>query len=566
VLPSDTGRLAQRLTGEGVRVSFQSPGLEGASRWLLGMAFPLTLVALLGLFALTRLRGGDLGSLVITSPARPARPEISRVTFDQVAGVEEAKRELEEIVEFLRSPERFTSVGARVPRGVLLVGPPGTGKTLLARAVAGQAGVPFLAVSGPEFVEVYVGLGAARVRALFAQARACAPCIVFVDEIDALGRRRQRSAADGGERDQTLNQLLVELDGFDTDAGVIVMAATNRVDVLDPALLRPGRFDRQVRVDLPDVEGRRQILSVHVRGKPLAADVDLEALARQAAGFSGADLANLVNEAAIAAAEAGRQAVARADLEEALLRAVAGPRRNVQRPSGRQVEVLAYHQAGHVLVMRALPGCDPVRAVSLGARGRGLGWMLGLPGEERRLLDRASLTDRLAGLLGGRVAEELVFGDVSTAAEGDIAEATRLAWDMVARWGMGPRVGQVALASALAGAGGAPGGRPSRKLAAQAEAEVAAMLRRAHETARQVLEGQRYRLEALASRLLATETVEGPELERLLARVGADPAPAPRSGQREVTGAEVPMTAGRVSGPSLAGPTGAAEGGSGRPA
>ncbi|HZU19525.1 MAG TPA: ATP-dependent zinc metalloprotease FtsH [Candidatus Dormibacteraeota bacterium] len=561
VLPSSTDRLAQQLAGEGVQVSFQDSGLESVSRWLLGSAFPVIFVVLLGFFVLARLRGGDPGSLVVTSPARPARPETSRVTFGQVAGAEEAKRELEEVVEFLRSPERFTSVGARVPRGVLLVGPPGTGKTLLARAVAGQAGVPFLTASGPGFVEMYVGLGAARVRALFAQARECAPCIVFIDEIDALGRRRQRSAgADGGERDQTLNQLLVEMDGFGTGAGLIVIAATNRPDVLDPALLRPGRFDRRIQVDLPDVEGRREILAVHTRGKPLAAEVDLEALARQTAGFSGADLANLVNEAAIAAAEAGRRAVAMADLEEALLRAVAGPRRSVQRPSGRQMDVLAYHQAGHVLVMRALPGCDPVRAVSLGARGRKLGWMLGLPGEEHRLLARGPLADRLAGLLGGRVAEELVFGDVSTAAEDDIAEATRLAWHMVARWGMSPEVGQVAIASALAGTAGAPGGRPSRKLAARAEVEVAAILGRAQETARRILEGQRRRLETLASRLLATETIEGPELERLLASIGADPASAPRAGRREVSREGGPVATGQAPSPSLVGPIGAAGG------
>src|SRR5438477_793185 len=368
------------------------------------------------------------------------------VTFDDVAGVDEAKQELTEVVEFLKYPEKFSTLGARIPRGVLLVGPPGTGKTMLARAVAGEAGVPFFSISGSEFVEMFVGVGASRVRDLFDQAKRNAPCIVFIDEIDAVGR--QRGAGLGGshdEREQTLNQILVEMDGFDTNTNVIVIAATNRPDILDPALLRPGRFDRQVVLDRPDVRGRRAILDVHAKGKPLDIGSNLDVLAKQTPGFSGADLANLLNEAAILAARRNRRTIGMSELEEAIDRVVAGPARKSRIISDREKELTAYHEGGHAVAMRYLEHHDPVHKVTIIARGMMGGYTRPLPPEDRYYMTRSQFTAMLASALGGHAAEQVVFGEISTGAENDIEKATNIARKMVKEYGMSERLGTVAL-------------------------------------------------------------------------------------------------------------------------
>jgi cell division protease FtsH len=445
----------------------------------------------------------------------------SGVTFVDVAGADEAKQELTEVVEFLKEPLRFTELGARIPKGVLMVGPPGTGKTLLAKAVAGEAGVPFFRMSGSEFVEMFVGVGASRVRDLFDQAKRHSPCIVFVDEIDAVGR--QRRVGFGGahdEREQTLNQLLVEMDGFDTNTHVIVIAATNRADVLDPALLRPGRFDRHVTLDRPDVRGRRQILDVHARNKPLDTTVDLDVLARQTPGFTGADLANLVNEGAILAARADRKVIGMDELEEAIIRVVAGPEKKGRRISEKERSIIAYHEAGHALVMKALPLCDPVHKVSIIGRGAALGLTLSLPEEDRYLLGKEELRQRIAGIMGGRVAEEIVFGDVTSGAEDDIRRATDLARRMVTRWGMSERLGAVML-------GGGDeldaASRPacSEELAAQVDEEIGTIVRESQELARRVLQASRARMDAVVARLAEVETLRAADLDALLAEVEA---------------------------------------------
>ena len=364
------------------------------------------------------------------------------VTFNDVAGVDEAKTELQEVVEFLKFPEKFNSLGARIPRGVLLVGPPGTGKTLMARAVAGEAGVPFFSISGSEFVEMFVGVGASRVRDLFDQAKRNSPCIVFVDEIDAVGR--QRGAGLGGshdEREQTLNQILVEMDGFDTNTNVIVVAATNRPDVLDPALLRPGRFDRQVILDRPDMRGRTEILRVHTKGKPLDKGVDVEGIAKQSPGFSGADLANLVNEAAILSARRNKKVIGMSEFQEALERIVAGPERKSRVISDAEKAIIAYHEGGHAIVQRILPKCDPVAKVTIISRGMALGYTMALPQEDRYLQSKTEFEDKIAGLLGGNVAERMIFGDTTTGASNDIEKATDLARRMVTEFGMSDKLG-----------------------------------------------------------------------------------------------------------------------------
>ena len=371
------------------------------------------------------------------------------VTFADVAGVDEAKTELQEVVEFLKYPEKFNSLGARIPRGVLLVGPPGTGKTLMARAVAGEAGVPFFSISGSEFVEMFVGVGASRVRDLFDQAKRNSPCIVFVDEIDAVGR--QRGAGLGGshdEREQTLNQILVEMDGFDTNTNVIVVAATNRPDVLDPALLRPGRFDRQVILDRPDMKGRVAILKVHTKGKPLDKLVDVEGVARQSPGFSGADLANLVNEAAILSARRNKKTIGMSEFTEALERIVAGPERKSRIISDAEKAIIAYHEGGHAVVQRILPKCDPVNKVTIISRGMALGYTMALPTEDRYLQSKTEFEDKIAGLLGGNASERLVFGDTTTGASNDIEKATDLARRMVTEFGMSDKLGPLSLREA----------------------------------------------------------------------------------------------------------------------
>ena len=443
------------------------------------------------------------------------------VTFTDVAGVQEAKQELQEVVEFLKYPEKFAALGARIPRGVLLVGPPGTGKTLLGRAVAGEAGVPFFSISGSEFVEMFVGVGASRVRDLFDQAKKNAPCIVFVDEIDAVGR--QRGAGLGGshdEREQTLNQILVEMDGFDSNTNVIVLAATNRPDVLDPALLRPGRFDRQVVLDRPDINGRKGILEVHVRGKPLDKNVSLDDLAKQTPGFSGADLMNLVNEAAILAARRNRKTIGMPEFEEAIDRVIAGPERKSRIISEKEKSITAYHEAGHALVAKMLENVDPVHKVSIIARGMMGGYTRLLPTEDRYLYTRSQFKDTLAWALGGHVAEELVFGEMTTGSENDIERATQLARRMVTEYGMSKRLGPVALGRkeelVFLGRDIAEQKNYSEKVAEAIDEEIRSLIDEAYSRAKDILTKHRARLERLAEALIKAETLEGEALERLL--------------------------------------------------
>jgi cell division protease FtsH len=444
------------------------------------------------------------------------------VTFADVAGVDEAKTELQEVVEFLKYPEKFNSLGARIPRGVLLVGPPGTGKTLMARAVAGEAGVPFFSISGSEFVEMFVGVGASRVRDLFDQAKRNSPCIVFVDEIDAVGR--QRGAGLGGshdEREQTLNQILVEMDGFDTNTNVIVVAATNRPDVLDPALLRPGRFDRQVILDRPDMRGRLAILKVHTKGKPLDKGISVEEVARQSPGFSGADLANLVNEAAILAARRNKKVIGMNEFSEALERIVAGPERKSRVISDEEKRIIAYHEGGHAVVQRILPKCDPVAKVTVISRGMALGYTMALPTEDRYLQSKTEFEDKIAGLLGGNVAERLVFGDTTTGASNDIEKATDLARRMVTEFGMSDRLGPLSFGKRdeLVFLGREIGEQRnySDETSKTIDEEVRAIVDRAFDRASQVLETHRDRLDALAAKLIAEETVDSDGFESLFA-------------------------------------------------
>ena len=456
------------------------------------------------------------------SRARMIAGDKPAITFADVAGVDEAKQELTEIVEFLKYPEKFVALGARIPKGVLLVGPPGTGKTLLSKAVAGEAGVPFFSISGSEFVEMFVGVGASRVRDLFDQAKKNSPCIVFVDEIDAVGR--QRGAGLGGghdEREQTLNQLLVEMDGFDTNTHVIVIAATNRPDVLDPALLRPGRFDRHVTLDRPDIKGRRQILDVHARNKPLDSTVDLDVLARQTPGFSGADLANLINEAAILAARANQKVIGMDELEEAIARVIAGPERKSRRISDKEKEIIAYHEVGHALVMKALPHTDPVHKVSIISRGMALGWTLSLPEEDKYLVSRDELMDQIAGIMGGRVAEEIVFNDITSGAENDIQRATQLARRMVTQWGMSDKLGTVTMGhkEELVFLGRDLGEQRnySEEIAAVIDEEIRSIINHGYQTARTILTQQRGKMDAVVERLKIVETIDGKELDEILA-------------------------------------------------
>jgi cell division protease FtsH len=453
------------------------------------------------------------------------------VTFADVAGVEEAKQELQEVVEFLKYPEKFAALGARIPKGVLLVGPPGTGKTLLSRAVAGEAGVPFFSISGSEFVEMFVGVGASRVRDLFDQAKRNAPCIVFVDEIDAVGR--QRGAGLGGshdEREQTLNQILVEMDGFDTNTNVIVIAATNRPDVLDPALLRPGRFDRQVVLDRPDITGRREILEVHTRGKPLEKTVSLDVLAKQTPGFSGADLANLVNEGAILAARRNKKAIGLGDLEEAIDRVIAGPERKSRVMSDREKSITAYHEAGHALVGRMLKNHDPVHKISIIARGMMGGYTRFLPAEDRYFWTKSQFEDMIAAALGGHVAEVLIFGEMSTGPQNDIERATNLARKMVCEYGMSEKLGPQALGhkEELVFLGREIGEQKnySEKVAESIDDEIRRIIEEGYRAAEKILQEHMDKLHRLAQELIQNETVEGDALDRLFTDGTSEPPTA----------------------------------------
>jgi cell division protease FtsH len=484
---------------------------------------PLILIVGFVLFMMRQAQGTNNQALSFgKSRARMFLGNKTVVTFADVAGVDEAKMELQEVVEFLKYPEKFNSLGARIPRGVLLVGPPGTGKTLMARAVAGEAGVPFFSISGSEFVEMFVGVGASRVRDLFDQAKRNSPCIVFVDEIDAVGR--QRGAGLGGshdEREQTLNQILVEMDGFDTNTNVIVVAATNRPDVLDPALLRPGRFDRQVILDRPDMKGRTAILKVHTKGKPLDKGLEVEGIARQSPGFSGADLANLVNEAAILAARRNKKVIGMSEFQEALERIVAGPERRSRVISDAEKKIIAYHEGGHAVVMRVLPKCDPVQKVTIISRGMALGYTMGVPMEDRYLKSKTEFEDQIAGLLAGNASERIVFGDTTTGASNDIEKATDLARRMVTEYGMSEKLGPLSFGKReemiFLGRDLGEQRNYSDEVAKQIDEEVRAIIDRAYDRAYEVLTTNRERLDRLAAKLVAEETVDSEGFEALFA-------------------------------------------------
>ena len=515
------GVTSEQLSSDRVDIEIKPPSAWLGIATALGYLLPFVILAGVFWFVFRQAQGSNNAALSFgKSRARMFTGDQPTVTFQDVAGVEEAKEELQEVVEFLREPEKFISLGARIPKGVLLVGPPGTGKTLLAKAVSGEAGVPFFSISGSEFVEMFVGVGASRVRDLFDQAKRHSPCIVFVDEIDAVGR--QRGAGLGGshdEREQTLNQMLVEMDGFDTDTNVIIVAATNRPDILDPALLRPGRFDRRVVLDRPDMRGREAILQVHIKGKPLAPEVDLGVLARSTPGFVGADLENLVNEAAILAARRNRKTIGQSELEEAIERVIAGPERKSRLISEEEKRIVAYHEAGHAVVMNAIPEADPVHKVSIIARGMAGGYTLSLPEEDRTLMPRKKLIADMIGLLGGRAAEELVFDDITSGASNDLERVTRMARAMVTRLGMSEALGPMVYGQKeeliFLGREISEQRDYSEAVAEQIDDEVRRLVGDAHKQARDILVKYRERLDSVATRLLEVETVTREEFESI---------------------------------------------------
>jgi cell division protease FtsH len=500
----------------------------------------LPIVLLVGILLFIFHQGQGGGNRVLQfgkSKARQVTKDQPKTSFDDVAGVDEAIEELAEVKEYLENPMKFQAMGAKIPKGVLLFGPPGTGKTLLARAVAGEAGVPFFSISGSDFVEMFVGVGAARVRDLFEQAKTSAPAIVFIDEIDAVGRHRGAGLGGGhDEREQTLNQLLVEMDGFDMKTGVILMAATNRPDILDPALLRPGRFDRQVVIDRPDLEGRRAILNVHARGKPLDPEVEIDVVARRTPGFTGADLANVLNEAALLAARREKRSITTSELEEAIDRVLAGPERKTRLISEREKRTIAYHEAGHALVAHVLPNADPVHKISIIPRGRALGYTQTLPTEDRFLVTRSEMIDELAMLLGGRVSEEMVIGDITTGAQNDLERATKVARGMVTEYGMSDRLGPLTLGQrqgeVFLGRDFATHPDYSDQVAFEIDSEVRRLIDEAHDEALEILQAERRKLDEIAAALIERETVEKEDLLQLLESVTKR---APRNGERQGT-------------------------------
>ena len=523
-LPKDTvDEWAEFAKGNDVQVS-ADPQQGSVFLSVLFQFLPILIIVGFFFFLMQQMQGG--GNRVMSfgkSRARLVTKDQPKITFADVAGLDEAIEELHEIKEYLEAPQKFQAMGAKIPKGVLLFGPPGTGKTLLARAVAGEAGVPFFSISGSDFVEMFVGVGASRVRDLFEQAKANAPSIVFMDEIDAVGRHRGAGLGGGhDEREQTLNQLLVEMDGFDVKSGVILVAATNRPDILDPALLRPGRFDRQIVVDRPDLMGRVGILKVHTRGKPLSKEIDIEVLARRTPGFTGADLANVVNEAALLAARFSKSEISMQELEEAVDRVLAGPQRRSRVISDKEKKVIAYHEAGHALVSHALPNADPVHKVSIVSRGRALGYTLTLPTEDRFLVTRSELIDELSMLLGGRVAEEIIFDEPTTGAQDDIQRCTRIAKQMVMQFGMS-QLGPLAL--------GETEGQPflgrdfghikdySDDVASKIDAEVRRLVEEAHDEAREICTKYRDKLDLMVERLLEKESIDKEEVAEILAEV-----------------------------------------------
>ena len=516
--------LTAQLESEGVDVS-ADPQRGSALLGFLFQLIPVILIVGAFIFIMNQSQGGG-GRVMQFGKARAklVSKDQPKTSFQDVAGVDEAIEELQEVKEYLQNPAKFQAMGAKIPRGVLLFGPPGTGKTLLARAVAGEAGVPFYSISGSDFVEMFVGVGAARVRDLFEQAKQNAPAIVFIDEIDAVGRHRGAGLGGGhDEREQTLNQLLVEMDGFDQRTAVILMAATNRPDILDPALLRPGRFDRHVTIDRPDLEGRKGILRVHSRGKPFEEGVGLDVVAKRTPGFTGADLANVINEAALLAARWGKRAIGTKEVEEAIDRVMAGPERKSRVMSEREKRVIAYHEGGHALAAHVLPNTDPVHKISVIPRGRALGYTLTLPEEDKFMMTREELADELAMLLGGRVAEELIVGDVTTGAANDIERATKVARQMVTEYGMSDIIGPLTLGQkqheVFLGRDFQAQPDYSDQVAFEIDNEVRRLIDEAHDEALEILQEQREKLDQLASILIERETLEREEVERFLADV-----------------------------------------------
>ena len=515
---NDLNDLVKEQKAAGILTSYSYPPPDGTD-WL-EIILPYVVMAVvfgaMWYMMSVRAQGGmgpDRMAKFGSAQIRTLNDQDKKVTFDDVAGADEEKAELQEIVEFLKDPKKYIDLGARIPKGVLLVGPPGTGKTLLAKAVAGEAGVGFLSISGSDFVELYVGVGASRVRDLFEQAKKQSPAIVFIDEIDAVGRQRGTGLGGGhDEREQTLNQLLVEMDGFAANEGVVVLAATNRADVLDPALLRPGRFDRQIYVGLPDIKGREEILKVHAKGKPLAEDVDLNCLARGTAGFTGADLENLINEGALLAARKNQHFITMQDLKDAEIKVIAGPEKKSRVIPEHERELTAYHEAGHAVVMHALPGQDPVSQITIVPRGQAGGMTVSLPEEDRSYLSKHYMEDQIVGLLGGRVAEKLCLGDISTGASNDIQRATAIARKMVTVYGMSERLGTVSFDSGhdevFIGRTMGHSRGYSEAVAAQIDEEVRALVDGAYSRCQEILTAQRDKLDAVAHYLLEHETME----------------------------------------------------------
>ena len=522
--PSNDRDLYTRLSEKGVTISAENPPEPPWWQTLLTSLIPIALLIGFWFFIMqqSQMGGGRMMNFG-KSRVRLMVSDKKKVTFADVAGADEAKQELEEVVEFLKTPDKFNELGARIPKGVLLFGPPGTGKTLLAKAVAGEAGVQFFTISGSDFVEMFVGVGVSRVRDLFEQAKKAAPCIVFIDEIDAVGR--QRGAGLGGghdEREQTLNQLLVEMDGFASNEGIIIIAATNRPDVLDPALLRPGRFDRQIVVDKPDVRGREAILKVHTKGKPIAEDADLDVLARRTPGFTGADLSNLVNEAALLAARRNKKKIYMAEMEEAIERVMAGPERKSHVMTEEEKRLTAYHEGGHTLVGLLLEHADPVHKVTIIPRGRAGGYMLSLPKEDRSYRTRSELFDRIKVALGGRVAEEVVLGEISTGASSDIQQATQIIRSMIMQYGMSESIGPIAYGEenhqVFLGRDFNRDRNYSEEVAGEIDREVRRYIEEAYEACRVIITENRDKLDLIAHELLERETLSASELEELMTK------------------------------------------------
>lgn len=522
--PNSDQELYTRLADKGINISAENPPEPPWWQTMLTSLIPIAILIGFWFFIMqqSQMGGGRMMNFG-KSRVRLMVSDKKKVTFDDVAGADEAKQELEEVVEFLKTPDKFNELGARIPKGVLLFGPPGTGKTLLAKAVAGEAGVQFFTISGSDFVEMFVGVGASRVRDLFEQAKKSAPCIVFIDEIDAVGR--QRGAGLGGghdEREQTLNQLLVEMDGFASNEGIIIIAATNRPDVLDPALLRPGRFDRQIVVDKPDVRGREAILKVHTKGKPIANDANLDVLARRTPGFTGADLSNLVNEAALLAARRNKKKIFMAEMEEAIERVLAGPERKSHVMTDEEKRLTAYHEGGHTLVGLLLEHADPVHKVTIIPRGRAGGYMLSLPKEDRSYRTRSELFDRIKVALGGRVAEEIVLGEISTGASSDIQQATRIIRSMIMQYGMSETIGPIAYGEenhqVFLGRDFNRDRNYSEEVAGEIDREVRRYIEEAYEACRVLITENRDKLDLIAHALLERETLNAAELEELMTK------------------------------------------------